>query len=66
MDVNGVFIGGKYTKAQVTAKWGTPTKYWSGTSEFGLNEEYEYSNNLFRFSDNGIFNYFYVATPNLD
>ena len=37
MDVNGVFIGGTYTKTQVEAKWGgTPTKYRSGTSEFGL------------------------------
>ena len=40
MDVNGVFIGGTYVKAQVEAKWGTPTKYRSGMSEFGLDETY--------------------------
>ncbi len=64
MDVNGIFIGGKYTKAQVTAKWGTPTKYWSGMSEFGLDEEYYYTSNLFRFSDTGIFGEFQIDTPN--
>ncbi len=63
MDVNGIFIGGTYTKAQVTAKWGTPTKYRSSTSEFGLNEAYHYSNNVFRFGDNGIFESFYLKTP---
>jgi len=60
--VNGIFIGGTYTKAQVQAKWGIPTKYWSGTSEFGLDEEYYYSNNLFRFSDSGIFVEFIIKT----
>jgi len=64
MDVNGIFIGGTYTKAQVEAKWGTPTKYWSGTSENGLNEEYSYSNNLFRFSENGVFETFNIKTSN--
>ena len=62
MDVKGIFIGGKYTKTQVEAKWGVPTKYWSGMSEFGLDEEYSYSDNLFRFSDNGVFNSFYIKT----
>jgi hypothetical protein len=64
MDVNGVHIGSVYTKAQVEAQWGTPTKYDSGESEFGLNETYDYSNNQFYFSDNGIFNGFYIDTPN--
>jgi hypothetical protein len=64
MDVNGVFLGGTYTKAQVTAKWGTPTKYESQTSEFGLLELYDYGNNSFEFSDNGIFHSFYIDTPN--
>lgn len=68
LDVKGVNIGGKYTKTQVEKKWGTPTKYWSGMSEFGLDEEYSYIvdkiKNLFRFSDDGIFNSFYVRTSN--
>ena len=64
MDVNGVFIGGKYTRPQVEAKWGIPTFYWSGMSEFGLSEEYNYTTNIFRFSDNGIFNSFYIRTSN--
>ncbi|MCL2561280.1 MAG: hypothetical protein FWE10_03030 [Rikenellaceae bacterium] len=65
MDVKGVFIGGTYTKAQVEAKWGVPTKYWSNMSEFGLDEAYNYQpGNLFRFSDNGIFESFYVRTSN--
>jgi hypothetical protein len=63
LDVNGIFIGGKYTKAQVTAKWGTPTEYWSGESEFGLDEEYYYTSNLFRFSDNGVFVEFGINNP---
>lgn len=58
-DVSGIFIGGKYTKPQVVAKWGTPTSYRSNTSEFGVNETYKYSTNLFRFSDDGV----YVDTP---
>ena len=65
MDVNGVFIGGTYTKTQVEAKWGgTPTKYWSGTSEFGLEEAYYYTTNLFRFSYNGVFDTFNIKTSN--
>lgn len=64
MDVSGIFIGGKYRKVQVVAKWGNPTSYRSNTSEFGTNETYHYSDNLFRFSDNGYFNSFYINTPN--
>ena len=65
LDVNGVFIGGTYTKTQVEAKWGgTPTKYRSGTSEFGLDEEYYYTTNVFRFSYNGNFQIFYIDTSN--
>jgi len=64
LDVKGIFVGGTYTKTQVQTKWGTPTKYWSGMSEFGLDEEYCYSNSLFRFSDNGIFVEFYIKTSN--
>jgi hypothetical protein len=62
MDINGIFLYGKYTKTQVTAKWGTPTQYRSSESEFGLNETYRYSDNVFRFSDNGIFHSFYIKT----
>ena len=62
MDVNGVFIGGAYTKTQVEAKWGTPTKYRSNTSEHGLIEVYDYSDNQFHFSDNGRFNSFVIET----
>jgi hypothetical protein len=63
MDVNGIYIGSVYTYAQVTAQWGTPTNYRSNTSEFGVNETYHYSTNLFRFSDNGLFNSFRLKTP---
>ena len=64
MDVNGIFIGGIYTKTQIEVKWGTPTQYRSSMSEFGLNEIYDYSDNQFLFSDNGVFNSFYIKTPN--
>jgi hypothetical protein len=64
LDVNGIFIGGTYTKAQVTTKWGTPTQYRSSMSENGLNETYHYSNNLFRFSENGVFHSFRLRTSN--
>jgi hypothetical protein len=64
IDVNGIYLGSVYTKAQVEAKLGAPTNYRSNTSEFGLNETYDYSNNQFYFSDNGIFNGFYIDTPN--
>jgi hypothetical protein len=63
MDINGIFLGSKYTKTQVTAKWGTPTKYSSNESEFGVNETYHYSTNRFEFSDNGIFGDFFIDTP---
>jgi hypothetical protein len=64
MDVNGIYLGKIYSKSQVTAKWGTPTNYRSNTSEFGVNETYYYSTNLFRFSDNGIFVEFGINTSN--
>jgi hypothetical protein len=75
IDVNGIFIGGTYTKAQVVAKWGEPTTYWSGESEFGLDEEYFYHDghsydehgepigNLFRFSEDGVFTGFDLEKP---
>jgi len=67
LDVKGIFIGGTYTKAQVQAKWGTPTYYGSSTSENGLNEGYDYVvgqlYNQFSFGDNGIFHSFYISTP---
>ena len=62
LDVKGIFIGGTYTKAQVQAKWGTPTQYGSDTSENGLNECYDYSANQFMFNENGIFNTFHIET----
>jgi hypothetical protein len=64
LDVNGIFIGGKYTKAQVTAKWGTSTQYRSSMSENGLNEVYDYSSNQFLFGENGVFHSLYINTPN--
>ncbi len=62
MDVNGIFIGGKYTKAQVIAKWGNPTDYRDSTSESGLNETYYYSSDTLRFSENGVFETFNIKT----
>lgn len=62
MDVNGIFIGGTYTKSQIEEKWGIPTEYRSNESEFGLDEQYYYANDLFRFSDNGVFHSFYINT----
>lgn len=64
LDVNGVFIGGTYTKTQIETEWGIPTQYRSSMSEFGLDEVYNYSDNQFRFSDNGIFHSFYIKTSN--
>jgi hypothetical protein len=64
MDVNGIYLGSIYSKTQVTAKWGTPTKYESQTSENGLIEFYDYGNNSFEFSDNGLFHSFHIRTPN--
>jgi len=67
LDVKGIFIGGTYTKAQVQAKWGTPTFYNSSTSENGLDEIYDYSvgqlYSQFLFSENGIFHSFSINTP---
>ena len=63
IDVKGIIIGDAYTKAQVQAKWGTPTQYRSNMSEFGLDEVYDYSTNQFCFGDNGILNSFYINTP---
>ncbi len=66
IDVNGIFIGGQYTKAQIVAKWGGPTKYRSNLSESGLNEVYDYSinniNSQFMFGENGIFHTFVLET----
>jgi hypothetical protein len=62
MDVNGIFLYGKYTKAQVMAKWGTSIQYRSSESEFGLNETYRYLNNVFRFGEDGIFHSFRLNT----
>jgi hypothetical protein len=62
ISVNGLNLGSVYTNAQVTAQWGTPTEYWSGESEFGLNETYDYSDNQFYYNDNGIFHSFYIMT----
>jgi hypothetical protein len=69
LDVKGVYIGGIYTQAQVQAAWGTPTKYWSGITEFGyLNEAYVYTkdqlNNSFLFGEDGIFHTFTIRTSN--
>ena len=68
MDVNGVFIGGAYTKTQVEAKWGTATQYYSKTYETGLGERYDYFTNQiysqFMFGNNGIFHTFVIDTPN--
>ncbi len=68
LDVKGVYIGATYTQAQVQAKWGTPTKYLSHTSEFGLNEEYTYAQdqliNIFCFGEDGVFHSFTIETSN--
>ena len=68
LDVKGVYIGATYTQTQVVAKWGTPTRYWSGTSEFGLNEEYTYIQdqlyNTFSFGEDGVFHSFTIETSN--
>ncbi len=64
MDVNGVFIGGTYTKQQVEQKWGSPTKYRSSESESGLNEIYDYAGAQFHFNENGIFASFSISTAN--
>jgi hypothetical protein len=68
IDVNGIFIGGTYTKAQVQAQWGGATQYWSNMSENGLDESYDYSinqlNNQFLFGENGTFHTFNIRVSN--
>ena len=68
LDVNGVFIGGVYSKTQVQNAWGMATWYHASLSEDGLDELYDYgidpSRSQFLFGDNGTFHTFTVATPN--
>lgn len=52
-DINGMELGKTYNYNYVINKFGTPDSYWSGNGEDGLNEEYYYGTNVFRFSDNG-------------
>ena len=47
-----------YQKDSVFTKLGQPDHYKSHTSEFGLNEEYEYGINVIMFSENGKFSGF--------
>ena len=66
MDVRGIFIGGRYTRTQVQARWGVPTQYISHMTDRGLVEEYTYGNhplhNTFRFGENGVFHTFVIAS----
>ena len=66
MDVRGIFIGGRYTRAQVQAQWGVPTTYRSSMSDRGLNEVYDYgvdpNNSQFLFGENGFFVSFTIVS----
>ena len=66
LDVRGVHIGGRYTRAQVQARWGVPTTYRSSVSDRGLNEVYDYgvgqNNSQFLFGENGFFHSFVIAS----
>ncbi|MDP3451786.1 MAG: hypothetical protein Q8R90_02420 [Bacteroidales bacterium] len=57
-DVNGMKLTETYNYTYVINKFGTPDSYWSGPGEDGLDEEYYYGPNLFRFSENGCFGAF--------
>lgn len=73
MDVNGIFIGGRYSRAQVEAQWGTPHHYSGSQSEWGLDELYQYNItqisqrvwnwDSFHFSENGMFVAFVLKWP---
>ena len=66
MDVRGIFIGGRYTRTQVQARWGVPTQHISHMTDRGLVEEYTYGSqplhNTFRFGENGFFHTFVIAS----
>ena len=68
LDVNGIFIGGVYSKTQVQNAWGMATWYHASLSEDGLDELYDYgidpSRSQFLFGDNGTFHTLTVTTPN--
>ncbi len=57
-DVNGMELTETYNYNYVINKFGTPDKYRCGNSEYGLDEEYYYGPNLFRFRENGFFGAF--------
>lgn len=64
-DVNGIDVAmDKYTKAQVIAKLGTPTKYTPQLNSYDdYSEFYEYNESYFAFRDNGMFVTFVIKDP---
>lgn len=52
-DVCGIEMGQKLPHSEFVAKFGTPDKYRSYETEFGLDEDYHYGQNWFHCSEGG-------------
>ncbi len=61
-DVEGVEIDSVMTYNQIVAKFGEPTRYWSHETEFGLDEEFYYDENLLYFGWGNKFLNFYISS----
>jgi hypothetical protein len=55
LDFENLILYKVYKKDSVIAKLGQPDKYSSNKSEFGLNEEYYFGENMLHFSEDGVF-----------
>lgn len=62
LDINGLLLGKKYSKTQITNALGAPTKSSSWDDEFGGGEEYKYGNDIFRFETARGFVDFFIVT----
>lgn len=58
LDLDKLILYKVYQKDSVIAKLGQPDKYSSNKSEFGLNEEYYFGENMLHFSEDGVFSGF--------
>jgi len=58
LDLENLILYKGYHKDSVIAKLGQPDKYSSNQSEFGLNEEYYFGENMLHFSEDGVFSGF--------
>ena len=58
LDLDKLILYKVYQKDSVIAKLGQPDNYYSNKSEFGLNEEYYFGENMLHFSEDGLFSGF--------